>query len=160
MTRKAAQAYAERHNMVAYIELSAKDISYLQLLEDSFTTLAKHMVKTRQETETNSLTRSTTPGIYVVGSQGEADIKLFTRATGPSKQVVRSRQEAETRSHARAPRAASSRRTARSAIPEDFPSSGSLANDWEILSPPDEQVPDYVVLAQEKKRSEPNRCSC
>ncbi len=152
--------------MVAYIELSAKDISYLQLLEDSFITLAKHMVKTRQEAETNSsISRSTTPGIYVVGNQGEAaDTKLFTRA--PGKQVVRGRQETGgTRSpHSRPPGVAdsssSSRRTARFAIPEDLPSTGSLANDWVILSPPREQVPDYVVLAQEKRRSEPNRCSC
>ena len=166
VTRKAAQAYAERHNMVAYIELSAKDISYLQLLEDAFATLAKQMVKTRQEVETNSLSRSTTPGIYVVGSQGEADMNnLFARATAPSgKPVVsRSRQEVETRlpAAARVPaRVGSSRRTARYAIPEDFPSTGSMASDWVILSPPDEQVPDYVVLAQEKKRSEPDRCSC
>lgn len=165
MTRKAAQAYAEKHNMVAYIELSAKDISYLQLLEDSFTTLARQMMKTRQEAGTHSsLSRATTPGIYVVGSQGEiaeSDTKLFTRAaTAPGK----SRQESGGRRspHARAPRVvgSSSRRGAHFAIPEDLPSTEPLANDWVILAPPSEQVPDYVVLAQEKKRSEPNRCSC
>ena len=169
MTRRAAQAYAEKHNMVAYIELSAKDISYLQLLEDSFTTLARQMMKTRQEAETHSsLSRSTTPGIYVVGSQGEiaeSDTKLFPRtAAAPDKQVARSQQESGggRSPHARAPRVAgsSSRRGARFAIPEDLPSTGSLANDWVILAPPSEQVPDYVVLAQEKKRSEPNRCNC
>ena len=158
MTRKAAQAYAERHNMVAYIELSAKDISYLQLLEDSFATLAKHMVKSRQEAETNPLPRPTTPGIYMVS---ESETKLFTGAIAPGKQVVRSRQEADTRSHTRAPAgAASSRRTVRTSAAEDLTSSGTFANDWVILAAPDECVPDYVVLAQEKKRSEPNRCSC
>lgn len=143
--------------MVAYIELSAKDISYLQLLEDSFTTLAIQMVKSRREAETNPLPRPTTPGIYMVSSQEEEETKLFTGATAPGKQVIRSRQEADTRSHTRAPRAAASRRTVRTSVPEDFTSS---ANDWVILAAPDERVPDYVVLAQEKKRSEPNRCSC
>ena len=51
VTTEEAQAYADRHNMVTYVELSAKDIKYLQLLEDTFAKLAREMVRIREEME-------------------------------------------------------------------------------------------------------------
>lgn len=37
--------------MVTYVELSAKDIKYLSLLEDTFVSLARQMVRVREEME-------------------------------------------------------------------------------------------------------------
>ena len=51
VTAEEAQAYADRHSMVTYVELSAKDIKYLHVIEDTFVTLARHMVRCREEME-------------------------------------------------------------------------------------------------------------
>ena len=45
--------------MVAYIELSAKDINHFQLLESTFATLGRHMVKCREESERTRISRAT-----------------------------------------------------------------------------------------------------
>ena len=100
MTREEAQAYADRHDMVTYVELSAKDIKYLPFLEDTFVTLARQMVRVREELE-------------------------MTQSTAFTDEIIRLKSE-----------------------------------EWEILSAPDEPVPDYVYKAQERRRLEPPKCRC
>ena len=97
-----AQAYADRHDMVTYIELSAKDIKYLQPLEDTIVNLARQMVRIREEME-------------------------VTQSAAFANEVIKLR---------------------------------STSEEWEILSAPNEPVPDYVFNLQEQKRLEPRKCRC
>ena len=124
--------------MVAYIELSAKDIHYLESLEDAFATLASHMIKSREQereqivrtaSQTNMSIRSTTPRHH---------IEREWTSTGSADPL-----------------------RVRPPIEKEFTSSGSLfANDWEILSASDDQVPEYVYSDQERKRLEAQKCAC
>lgn len=131
--RKTAQALADKYNMVAYVELSAKDIDYLQLLENTFSTLVRQMMKCREESE----------------------MKQIVRVTSQNKLLPKEPQLIE--------REGTSRGSTSSAMPrvrtieKELPSTGS---DWVVLSAPDEHVPEYVFSAQEKKRLEGNRCGC
>ena len=134
VTRKAAQALADRYNMVAYIELSAKDINYLQLLENTFSTLARHMMKSREESE----------------------MKEIVRVTSQNKLLPKAPQLMEREGTGRASTSSAMPRVRRT-IEKELPSTGS---DWVVLSAPDEHIPDYVVSAQEKKRLEGTRCGC
>ena len=97
-----AQAYATRHDMVCYIELSAKDIKYLTVLEDTFITLARQMLRIREELE-------------------------LTQSAAIANEVIKLR---------------------------------SASEEWEILSAPNEPIPDYVYNAQERKRLNPHGCRC
>ena len=51
VTTEEAQAYADRHNMISYVELSAKDIKYLPVLDDTLVILARQMLRIREELE-------------------------------------------------------------------------------------------------------------
>ena len=134
VTRRAAQAFADKYNMVAYVELSAKDINYLQLLEDTFSKLARHMMKCREESERKQIVRVTSQN------------KLLPKAPQPIEREGTSRVSTSSAT----PRV-------RTTIEKELPSTGS---DWIVLSAPDEHIPDYVFSAQEKKRLEGNKCSC
>lgn len=102
MTTEEAQAYADRHDMVTYVELSAKDIKYLPVLEDTFVTLARQMVRVREELE-------------------------MTQSSAFADEIIQLK---------------------------------SASEEWEILSAPDEPVPDYVYKAQESRRLQPPKCRC
>ena len=88
--------------MVTYVELSAKDIKYLTVLEDTFVTLARQMVRVREELE-------------------------MTQSAAFADEIIRIK---------------------------------SASEEWEILSAPDEPVPDYVYKAQESRRLERPKCRC
>ena len=102
VTTEEAQAYADRHDMVAYVELSAKDIKYLHILEDTFFNLARQMVRIREELE-------------------------MTQSAAFTDEIIRLK---------------------------------SASEEWEILSAPDEPIPEYVYKAQEKRRLQPPKCRC
>ena len=102
MSTEEAHAYADRQDLVTYIELSAKDIKYLQPLEDTFVKLARQMVRIREEME-------------------------VTQSVAFANEVIKLR---------------------------------STSDEWEILSAPNEPVPDYVFNLQEQKRLQPRKCRC
>ena len=102
MTSEEAQAYADRYDMVKYVELSAKDIKYLPVLEDTFLSLARQMVRSREELE-------------------------LTQSAKFADEVIKLK---------------------------------SASEEWEILSAPNEPIPNYVVAAQEQRRRAPPKCAC
>ena len=133
VTRKAAQAFADKHDMIAYVELSAKDINYLELLEDTFSKLARQMVKCREESEMKEIVRVTSQTKLV--SKAAPPIERESTSTGSSSATARDRPQIE----------------------REWTSTTS---DWVVLSGSDEHVPDYVYSAQERKRLEGNKCGC
>ena len=102
MSSEEAQAYADKHDMVTYVELSAKDIKYLPVLENTFVHLARQMVRSREELE-------------------------LTQSTKFADEVIKLR---------------------------------SASEEWEILSAPNEPIPEYVFSPQEQRRREPPKCRC
>ena len=91
VTTEEAEAYAARHNMVTYVELSAKDIQYLQLLEDTFTNLARQMVRIRQEIEVTQ-SAAFTNEVIKLGSVSE-DWEILSAPGEPVPDYVYNAQE-------------------------------------------------------------------
>ena len=142
VTRKAAQAFADKHDMVAYIELSAKDIHYLEPFEDVVSALTSHMITCREESERKLMDR--------VASQNN----LLSHTYGRPPRFNIEREWTSTAS------ARSDVIRVGTPIMQEFTSSGSFANDWEVLTAPEDNVPDYVYLEQERRRLEARKCAC
>ena len=158
MTKKAAQAFADSHNMVAYVELSAKENSHLQRLEDSFSELAKKMISSREEAERTQAAATKSQSTITSSSPASRHPQPEAKSSSTSGPTIKFRSSIEKEFSSTGSTASRGRR--RVPIEREFSSTGSIGKDWIVLSGSEENIPDYVCSAQEKGRLESQRCSC
>ncbi len=96
MSTEEAQAFADRHEMFSYYELSAKNIETLQILDNIFITLAEAMIANRERLE---LTQSSTQRSGIISLSD--DWEVLEVPEGPVPDSVYSPQDASIRLRAR-----------------------------------------------------------
>ena len=140
--------------MVGYVELSAKDNSHLQLLEDSFSELTRTMINSREEAEMRQAEATKTQATTDSPRSSSQEAKPSSnpgptiKFSAPIEQEFSSTGSTTSRGRRRVP------------IEKELSSTGSIGRDWIVLSGSEENIPDYVYSAQEKGRLESQRCSC